>query len=274
MKIGIWVALAAGIGSSLAAQAIPYRYSISSPDGTKLSQAKNCVDYAACTRPALSLNPPAGRSHVRLDLPGDHEAKNLLRSCDFRRQETLVTLMKEKNGKFARSTDRDVAPVADRFASLPNLYLPALSPAEQAALAATLNSFVRAGRLLDAIRHAVRTLRMNTLGYRFAVDPKLVWIAVTTHDDRLIRLAPQHFSDPCQLIKVIRHELEHATQMERVRQCEAVGLPNSLSEHLERERSAYLNDIANARRYCGDAGTVRRIVDNAWYQMRDRYLRH
>jgi hypothetical protein len=271
--IGSKAVLALWIGTTLAAHAATYQYSISSPDGTKLALVKNCVDYSACLLPNLILNPQAGRSHLRVQLPTDQDAKNFFRFCDFRHQNTEVLLFNESTRKESRSTDADVAPLLDQFATLPNLYVPSLSAEEKVRLASTVTALIRANKQLEAIQHIVRTLHLDTYSYRFESTPSLGTVAITTHETKLIRIGSYYFSDPCQLTRVIRHELEHVSQMKRANQCKSAGLPNRLDDHMERERSAYLNDIANASRYCGNPATTKHIINNAWIQMKDRYLR-
>jgi len=238
-----------------------------------LIQAKNCVDYTMCgkTSTSLALSYPENRFHTYVSMDSTEELQLTLNSCHFRRHGLNVTIF--------NTTTHQMIPYTDYFPNfmdyrtlLPEVFLRNLTPAEKKNKYEKITALIKTNRQQEALEQAILEYGLPTHGFRFQSTRRNMGsaAAIIHHEEKMIEFVP--FTDACELIADVRHELEHAKQIERVAECKNRGKSHNLSDHIARERSAYLNDIANITQYCPDPKAVDWLSDFKWRGLTHDYL--
>jgi hypothetical protein len=259
------------------AKADLYRFSIFSADRSDLSAAINCLDYVACSETDHSINFDASRSHAWVELASDQLATQLAMRCFKEHARVQYIVRNDHTGvdltfwvKNSHWNQFLITPPP----RIKNIDVKELTSFEKDKLHETVSRYIEQKKFSAILPLVVKALEFETHGYRLWVDPTLKGYAITEHDTKSIRFSHDFFSEPCDIIRAIRHELEHATQWTHATACKTLAKKSSLLEHLHRERLAHLNDIRNLDRYCPKQDRIDFIARFSWNRIQSNYLKH
>ncbi len=247
----------------------PYQFSTRDTEIGNIILAKNCLDYNFCGGDGASLAGGDGswRLHTQMDL-NRLQLNRALITCDFKNIGTQVSILNRAT-KEAVSLD-PLFDASEYIAPAPNLYIPQMNPSEKAAKSSKIDALIKVGKKAEAVNAVIREYGFKTNGYSIRIMGDMGNAgAVTDHGKREIRISESAFQHACVLIQTVRHELEHTTQMTRVEECMSRTGGHNLMDHVNRERSAYLNDIRTIPQFCPDARFARALQDG----VTDTFLR-
>jgi hypothetical protein len=266
--------LLASLLISTVSQATPYLISTRDTDIGQVILAKNCLDYTVCGGNGGTLAGGDGswRLHAGVNL-NFFQLKRTLMSCNFKNIGTTVII---KNQLTNESVSLD--PIFDASSYLhpvANLNFPAMSLKLKQQNMKRIASHLNSGNKSEAISEVIRLYQLDPNGYSIKLGGDMGNAgAVTDHSKGEIRVSDSAFAHPCLLTLTLRHEMEHVTQMQRVESCYSMGNPTNLSDHINRERSAYLNDIRTIPQHCGDEHVSRALQESTIDQFIKSYIIH
>lgn len=267
-----WISVLSAL--ALQAKADVYRFTITSNDLTAINAAKNCIDYSLCEDPATSINTEARRMHVRVNLETDAKAIRVFQNCNLTQYGADATLTNESQNKnLSVQVESNPRLLANPQVQVKNVFTPILSTEEKSKFNRDVDTLLGEKKNNEAMQLIIKTLNLDTYDYQVSIDEKPSGYAVTDHDKKTIRFDPAFFTDTCSLVRGLRHEFEHVGQWKRAVSCANKGLRHSFFDHVERERSAYLNDIANYSHYCANDYVVRYLVNSSWSDVQKKYMR-
>jgi hypothetical protein len=250
----------------------PYQFSTRDTEIGNIILAKNCLDYNFCGGDGASLAGGDGswRLHTRMDL-NRVQLNRALITCDFKNIGTQVSIL---NRATKESVSLDpLFDASEYFDPAPNLNIAQMSQSEKAAKSSRIDALLKSGKKSEAVSAVISEYGFKTNGYSIRIMGDMGNAgAVTDHSKREIRISESAFQHPCVLIQTVRHELEHTTQMTRVDNCLSKTGGHNLMDHVNRERSAYLNDIRTIPQFCPDARVSKSMQDGVTQTFLDSYI--
>ena len=133
------------------------------------------------------------------------------------------------------------------------------------------DQFIGAKKWPQAISSILKNTGWQTSDYEISVDPDLKDYAIVEHQYDTIRLPENDVLSVCDLIFFMRHELEHVQQTDYADECLAnEGVKTAFQDHNERDRTAYISDIAGSEAYC--PGRTPFLITGRWAYIQANYL--
>lgn len=250
-----------------------YQLSVASKNPGDLIHVKNCIDYALCAQTQTSFfdGHNTFRFHTFIKTDSFSELSAALASCNLKKLGIQASLFnKTKQTSVAMIVDGDTKGDLRNFIS--NVYIPRFSEAAKINHYDAINQLLKSKKHQEAINYILGIFKTNTLGY--SIEPSSEVSAsncTTTHVSKKISIGKDFFDSPCDLMQAVRHEYEHAYQYHRVLECRKSGANHNLDLHINRERSAYLDDYYNIPLFCSSTPLVKSLQANAIYQFRTSY---
>ncbi len=240
----------------------PYYFYFEGKELEDLQTLKNCIDYTQCGKYQESIvdDPSNYRLHLWKSMSPD-ELTNLVRTCPIPDlSKKLIVRAKDQNGKIIDLKGIKTFPAAQlRVAQKAN---PAIfhepSQAVSIAMVNVVKNYLAAGKVSDAHRTILYTWGIDLHGYKLSYTGQSGNFAVTNHGKKTIMYGKEWLADPCDYIRMIRHEAEHVAQMKMAKSCG----DHNFDDHNKRERAAHLNDARFMKNVCANtkAGdTVRKF---------------
>lgn len=223
-----------------------YQITASGPDLASLQVLNNCINYSTCTFVAASVAGGEGafRFHSMLTLSRS-KLDTLMESCLTDRDGFKVTVTDTETKsaiplKMGKGLTIDLRPVETfgyNDVTIQKNYQ-------------KVEALLKANRVDEAIRYTLKAYQIPLSGYTVTptkeVDPN---VCVTDHEKKTVSIGTEWITNACMLFRGLRHEAEHIHQIDHVIACKG---KSTFIDHRMRERSAYLNDILNIRKFCAD----------------------
>lgn len=273
----IWLVIGLVIFPSAMAIAetpVDYEIVVVGNDLAEINQVKNCIDYTVCEYASniLERNQQYSKMtiHVKLDRA---ELKQVSEKCVIPYQSEFSMTVRRAGA--SHSLDLNPAQsilfsTAERWNQNP-LYVKNFSRDENEMQLSAITRMIERRRYTEAMIYASQVYELDFNGYALRYNPrkKDAEYALSDHQEKVVQIGHNFFETACDLMVGLRHEAEHVYQMKRESECRAMKKVSAFQDHLYRERSAYLNDIYNVRRYCNDSKVIQ---DEE--RFRYRYLFH
>lgn len=219
-----------------------------------LQPLENCLQYLFCARSHSKIvyNSKEFVLSVELSL-GAKAISEVIVACHLGQQKARISIVDEQGqdlSKILRSRSRTL-----------NSFIPDILVVTPEQSLRLKNSMSKIGFLINsfqykaAIDEAAADLQADLNGYRIKYVPEGTFQgAVTDHGIREVQIsrAMMQKLHPCELVRILRHEVEHIHQISYVNTCNLSGAKVELSDHNHRELSAHLNDELNLGNYCED----------------------
>ncbi len=264
-----------GVFFSFLAEADTLRFKTTSDDARDLIHAKNCLDYRFCLPTNTSLKKLVIQNKIqylfsvsiKMDpalLPevvqecGLAALKNKLKIYNTTTQKEFDLLENNPKPNTFRSDHKNISIHPS------TLYTKAFHFLQ-------LRHLLKKKHYQEAIDYVVNAFEFKTFEHRLRPDLTLNHYSITEHAKKEIRIGTDFLAEPCILILGIRHELEHAQQYAQANTCRAQNKYHNFQIHRHRERTAYLNDVANLSNYCPLAYYSNPLRENALDQLFTRF---
>ncbi len=244
----------------------------------ELQSLRNCLQYSGCFifNESLAGGPSNYRLHLRSSMT-EAELKNIFDECP---KSELPSSLVVKNESTVPVTvidtqlkDSEESVLAYRK-KRKNIFLKKIPKIDYEKLEASVKSKVNALDYSSAIQEIIATFDLETFGYEVKVDLSINSnVAITDHLSKRIKIGKAGAENFPDFLLMIRHELEHAQQNMHSLQCDRSSKPSNFSDHIGRERSAYMNDILNIKSICNDNRTCMLNLEMSSLENFDRYIR-
>ena len=238
-----------------------YQFSTSDNDLGKIVLVKDCLDYTFCGGEGASLagGNPDYRLHTFIELT-DKQFRVALNVCNFAKIGVKVSIKNLTKNTFVTVPDVDTG--KDMRSSVPTVFMGNVFGGEQTSKYNKIKVLMDDNKKQEAVDAVLAEYGISTAGYSVKFGGNMGKAgAVTDHQLKTVTVSDSAFSDPCILILTMRHELEHVAQFSKVTSCAAQGRSHNFTDHVTRERSAYLNDIRNIPLVCPDKNAADQVVD-------------
>lgn len=242
------------------------------PTLQELQTLKNCLDYTKCgtARESIVDDPKNYRMHIWSSFTKT-ELSNFLVSCPVKDLHKKV-IIRNKN---QRGSLVSIKPSDNSHAK--NFLTKKASPAifHQPSPAVTKKTVERIGQLLkqskikEAEKLVLYTWGMDLKGYKLNYTGLDGSAAVTNHGSKKIEYGKAWIDEPCEYIRMLRHETEHVAQMTRSKFCEG---NHNFKEHKMRERAAHLNDTLFIKSICPGTSIEKLVVDTCLNKFKKNYF--
>lgn len=250
-----------------------YYFYAQSESWPPLQKLKNCLHYEVCGTHSVSHAGGEGnaRLHIRFNL-SPSELNSVLNACPFSEwRDVNIQIFDESQSPSRPIEIPDWIPPANEEEFEWKREILHLSGELGIRIRTQLRQIQNyadaddSELLLDLLREIFRGhLRGYSLGTREMGETVG---AVIEHQKKEIWINPPVLQEgACNIVRVVRHELEHAFQVERAAQCSRQMRSLDLQNHRDRELSAYLNDAFAISNYCEDERTVARQTQEAVWQ--------
>lgn len=239
-----------------------------------LQTLKNCLDYSMCGKHQESIvdDPKNYRLHIWKEM-SQNEIQMLLRSCpipDLARK--LVIRKKSQTGesvKLDKTLPNFPLQLSLSRKASPAIYANVTKESAQAVVT-KVGTLLGQKKTEEAEALILKTWKIDLHGYNIRFTGESGGHAVTHHDKKEIAYGSAWLKEPCDYIRMIRHEAEHVAQMKMARSCSS----HSLSDHKMRERAAHLNDARFLREICPDSKAGISTRNHCLNRFRNNYMNH
>lgn len=238
----------------------------------ELQTLKNCLDYSKCgaARESLVDDPKNYRMHIWNSFTKT-ELKNFMLSCpikDFHKK--VIIRKKDQQGEivtFESSDDKFAKTFLSKVASPAIFHTP--SPAVAKATVEKVGKLLKEKKIKDAEALVLYTWGIDLKGYALKYTGLEGSAAVTFHGSKKIEYGKAWTNEPCEYIRMLRHEAEHVAQMARAKFCDG---DHNFNEHKMRERAAHLNDALFIKTVCPGTSIEKLVVDSCLQRFKKDYL--
>jgi hypothetical protein len=229
---------------------IPYYFYFEGKNLEDLQALKNCIDYTQCGRYEESIvdDPANYRMHLWKSMSMD-ELNNLVKTCpipDLAKK--LVVRYKDQKGKNISVKQLKPYPEAQKTVSKkasPAIFHEPSQPVSKAVVD-LVKKLLLTGKTNEAHNMILYTWGIDLHGYSLSHTQQKGSFAVTNHDQKTIKYGNDWLSEPCDFIRMIRHEAEHVAQVKMSNSCPT----HNFDDHNKRERAAHLNDARFMNNVC------------------------
>lgn len=238
----------------------------------ELQVLKNCLDYSKCgtARESIVDDPKNFRMHIWSSFKKT-ELSNFLKSCPINDLHQKVILRKkDQQGEIV-----SIAPSDDAFAKsfLSKKASPAIfhrpSPAVTKRTVEKVGELLKQSKIKDAQNLVLYTWGIDLKGYKLNYTGLDGSAAVTHHGSKKIEYGKAWINEPCEYIRMLRHEAEHVAQMNRSKFCDG---DHNFSEHKMRERAAHLNDALFIKSICPGTKIEKMVEDTCLNKFKKNYF--
>ncbi len=250
-----------------------YTIEVRAPLLEGLQEIRNCIQYEVCSTPhsqyEFSVNEV--KLQIRTELT-PIEYQKILMNCPLRLYSGFVRFSDPRGNNLIPFQPFNGSAFAYRDRRQP-LRLSETANALLKKNYSDMNQLLKAGKSDALLDQIVKLTGLQTHGYRLGIDEnEQLKGAITFAESRQVKFGRSMFKDThlCDVIRVVRHELEHIHQNQFHQACHRSGSVAQLENHDEREMSAHLNDILNLDSYCEDSVWVR----SSKAEFRERALKY
>lgn len=229
----------------------PYYMYLETKELEDLQAFKNCVDYMMCGTYEESIvdDPKNYRMHIWKNMTG-LQLTDLIRSCPVKDlAKKLVVRYGSQTGKIV--TLKNLNPDPAKQKSLSKRSSPAIyhEPSAETSkkVVEAVRSLLKTNKIEAAHKLILSTWNIDLHGYALKYTGEKGSYAVTFHGQKVIKYGKDWLTEPCDYIRMIRHEAEHVAQMQMARSC----FTHNFNDHKKRERAAHLNDARFIKNVCG-----------------------
>lgn len=230
----------------------PYYFYLETDELEDLQAFKNCIDYSQCGKYQESIvdDPKNFRMHIWKDMmPSD--LTELVKSCPVKDlAKKLIVRKKNQTGDIVNV--KNIAPDIIKQRALMKNANPAMfyEPNETDAkkMVEVIRSTLKMNKVATAHQLILNTWNINLHGYSLIYTGQTGSFAVTQHAEKTIKYGKDWLTEPCDYIRMIRHEAEHVAQMRMANSCYGA---HNFGDHTKRERAAHLNDARFIKNVCG-----------------------
>jgi hypothetical protein len=239
-----------------------------------LQSLKNCIDYTMCGKYQESIvdDPKNYRLHLWKSMT-PKQLSSLVKSCpvtDLAKK--LVVRENNQDGKIV-----DIKKIKPRHKSekkVSNLASPAIfhDPGEAVSNATVdiVKKLLESNKIQDAHNIILQTWKIDLHGHELIYTKKPGTFAVTNHSKKSITYGKEWLKEPCDYIRMIRHEAEHVAQVKMSKTCP----DHNFSEHKNRERAAHLNDARFMKNICANNKSGDSVRNYCLDRFRKNYINH
>lgn len=220
----------------------PYYFYYEGHELEDVQAFKNCIDYTQCGnyRESIVDDPANYRIHIWKSMSPD-ELTTLIRSCPVKDlAKNLVVRYGSQTGKNVNI--KNIKPFPMQYMSVAKKASPAIfhepSQAVSKSTVDIVKNLLKSNKVKEAQRIILYTWGIDLHGYDLSYSGKKGNFAVTNHDKKTISYGSDWLTEPCDYIRMIRHEAEHVAQMKMANSCPT----HNFDDHKNRERAAHLND--------------------------------
>lgn len=228
----------------------PYYMYLETDELEDLQEFKNCIDYSQCGKYNESIvdDPANYRMHIWKSMEPS-ELNDLIRSCPVKDlAKKLVVRYKDQKGKIIDVSKIKQFPFQQK--DMEKKANPAIfhRPSQKVAMAMVnvINNLIKSNKIAAAHNTILATWGIDLHGYSLIYTGEKNSYAVTQHGDKTIKYGKDWITEPCDYIRMIRHEAEHVAQMKMANSCEK----HNFDDHQKRERAAHLNDARFIKTVC------------------------
>ncbi len=242
------------------------------PTLQELQTLKNCLDYTKCGTAKESMvdDPKKYRMHIWSSFTKT-ELKNFLLSCPIEDLHKKVTIRKkDQQGKIViidASNDGFAKTFLSKAASPAIFHRPSAEVTKMTV--EKVGTLLKESKIKDAEALILLTWGIDLKDYELKYTGLKGSAAVTHHTSKKIEYGKPWIDEPCEFIRMIRHEAEHVAQMTRSKFCDG---DHNFNEHKMRERAAHLNDALFIKSICPGTSVEKQIVDSCLNRFKKNYL--
>lgn len=244
----------------------PYYFYLETTELEDLQAFKNCIDYSQCGKYQESIvdDPKNFRMHIWKNM-SESQVTDLVKSCPV--PDLAKKLVVRKNGQTGALVNvKNIKPNVFSQKALASSGNPAIyyEPSAQTSktMVEVIRSTLKQNQVATAHKLLLSTWNISLHGYSLTYTGQKGSFAVTNHGEKTIKYGKDWLSEPCDYIRMIRHEAEHVNQMRMSNSCYG---DHNFADHTKRERAAHLNDARFMKNVCGtlkDGETVRQFCLN------------
>lgn len=239
-----------------------------------LQALKNCIDYSFCGKSTESIvdDPKNYRLHLWKNMSMG-EVQTLMKSCPIKDlAKNLVVRKKSQTGTvidLKKFLPNNLFQTQMAKRASPAIYHQQTAKNAKAAVD-LIRSFLKAKNIAAAEKLILATWGIDLHGYKLNYTKEPGGYAVTNHGKKEISYGNDWLDEPCDYIRMIRHEAEHVAQMKMANSC---GV-HHLKDHKNRERAAHLNDARFLRDICPNTKDGESVRNHCLNRFRSNYMNH
>lgn len=229
---------------------VPYYMYLETDELEDLQEFKNCIDYSQCGKYNESIvdDPANYRMHIWKSM-APSELNELIRSCPVKDlAKKLVVRNKDQKGKIIDVSKIKPYPIQQK--NVAKKANPAIfyQPSEAVAMSMVnvIGNLIKTKQISAAHQNILYTWGIDLHGYSLTCTGQKGSFAVTQHGNKTITYGTDWLTEPCDFIRMIRHEAEHVAQMKKANSCGE----HNFDDHQKRERAAHLNDARFIKTVC------------------------
>lgn len=238
----------------------------------ELQTLKNCIDYTKCgaDRESIVDDPKNFRMHVWASF-SKSDLSNLMLSCPIKDLHKKVVIKKKNQDgeivNFKPANNSFAQTVLAKKASPAIFHKP--SPQVTKKVVAKVQKLLKESKIKEAQDLVVYTWGIDLKGYALNYTGLDGHAAVTHHNSKKIEYGKAWVNEPCEYIRMIRHEAEHVAQMNRSKFCDG---DHNFNDHKMRERAAHLNDALFISSVCPGTKMEKSVIDSCLNRFRKDYF--
>lgn len=242
------------------------------PTLQELQTLKNCLDYLKCgtARESLVDDPKKYRMHIWSSFTKT-ELSNFILSCPIENFHKKVTIRrKDRQGEIVTiklSNDNFAKTFMSKAASPAIFHRPSAQVTK--ATVDKVGKLLKEKKIKDAENLVLFTWGIDLKGYVLKYTGLEGSAAVTHHGPKKIEYGKAWTDEPCEYIRMLRHEAEHVAQMSRSKFCDG---DHNFNQHKMRERAAHLNDALFIKSVCPGTTMEKLVVDTCLNKFKKNYL--
>lgn len=241
----------------------------------ELQILKNCIDYSKCGKSKESIvdDPKNYRIHI-WDKFTKSELQRLINLCPIPNIQNQILIRRgnnegEKITLVPNRTESEAQTAGYRRAANPAVFTK-ISPKSAEEAMKKISAYLKDEKTTEATDLILKTWNIDLHGYDLIYTKKPGSYATADHQKRQISYAKDWLANPCDFVRMIRHEAEHVTQVKQMRSC---GGDHNFSDHKMRERAAHLNDALFIGTVCPHAPErVKSIRDFCVKRFKNNYF--
>lgn len=217
----------------------------------ELQEIKNCLDYLKCGKSAESIVDDQKNYRIHIwDNLSRKELNQLSNSCPIRNlQQRLVVRKKDQTGKvIPLKVDATARLQQESYKKAANpAIFTHISPKEASLVMEKISVLLKAEKTKEVTDIILKTWGIDLHGYSLEYTKKAGSFATADHKNRKVSYTKDWLGNPCDFVRMIRHEAEHVAQFKMMKSCSG---NHNFADHKMRERAAHLNDALFIKTVC------------------------
>ncbi len=238
----------------------------------ELQTLKNCIDYSKCGTDKESIvdDEKNYRMHIWASF-SKTELSKMMNYCPIKDlHKKIIIRKKNQHGNvvsFPQAKEPFAQSVLAKEASPAIFHKPSEAVSKRAV--EKIGTLLKQQKVNEAQDIAVYTWGIDLRGYSLNYTGKSGNEAVTDHESMKIEYGKEWINEPCEFIRMIRHEAEHVAQMNQSLLCDG---DHNFQDHKMRERAAHLNDALFINTICPGSKIEKLTIDYCLSRFRKDYF--